>query len=99
MFSPLAFTKTYAMAAAAGLSVTLVPVLMGYFIRGRIPKESSNPLNVVLIWLYRPLLKGVLWLPRTTIFLALLVLYSVLIPIYGIGGVLEPLKMAVGRSG
>jgi Cu(I)/Ag(I) efflux system membrane protein CusA/SilA len=94
LFSPLAFTKTYAMAAAAGLSVTLVPVLMGYFIRGRIPKESSNPLNRLLIWLYRPLLKLVLILPRSTIFLAFLALYSVLIPVYGIGGLIEPAKWA-----
>ncbi len=92
LFAPLALTKTYAMAAAAGLSVTLVPVLMGYFIRGRIPKESSNPLNVMLIWLYRPFLKGVLWLPRTTILLAFLLLYLTLIPIYGVGGLLEPVK-------
>ena len=49
LFSPLAFTKTYAMAAAAGLSVTLVPVLMGYLIRGRIPQETANPLNRFLI--------------------------------------------------
>ncbi|NNK32958.1 MAG: efflux RND transporter permease subunit, partial [Xanthomonadales bacterium] len=55
LFAPLAFTKTYAMAAAAGLSVTLVPVLMGYFIRGRILAEERNPLNRLLIWLYRPL--------------------------------------------
>jgi Cu(I)/Ag(I) efflux system membrane protein CusA/SilA len=56
MFSPLAFTKTYAMAAAAGLSITLVPVLMGYFIRGKIVPEHRNPLNRLLIWLYRPLI-------------------------------------------
>ena len=56
LFSPLAFTKTYAMAAAAGLAVTLVPVLMGYLIRGRIPAEQRNPLNRLLIALYRPLL-------------------------------------------
>ena len=49
LFSPLAFTKTYAMAAAAGLSVTLVPVLMGYLIRGRIPRETANPLNRFLM--------------------------------------------------
>lgn len=95
LFSPLAFTKTYAMAAAAGLSITLVPVLMGYFIRGRIPREHSNPLNRVLIWLYRPLLKWVLFLPHLTIFLAFLALYTVLIPLYGIGGVLEPAKWAL----
>jgi len=56
LFAPLAFTKTYAMAAAAGLSITLVPVLMGYFIRGRIVPEHKNPLNRFLIWVYRPLI-------------------------------------------
>ena len=56
MFAPLAFTKTYAMAAAAGLSVTLVPVLMGYFIRGRIIPEHRNPANRLLVWVYRPLI-------------------------------------------
>ena len=60
LFAPLAYTKTYAMAAAAGLAVTLVPVLMGYLIRGRIPSETANPLNRVLIALYRPVLNGVL---------------------------------------
>jgi Cu(I)/Ag(I) efflux system membrane protein CusA/SilA len=57
LFSPLAFTKTYAMAAAAGLSVTLVPVLMGYLVRGRIPREASNPLNRFLTAIYRPALE------------------------------------------
>ncbi len=70
LFAPLAYTKTYAMAAAAGLAVTLVPVLMGYLIRGRIPNETKNPLNRFLIWLYRPLLRAVLRLPRTTIVLS-----------------------------
>jgi Cu(I)/Ag(I) efflux system membrane protein CusA/SilA len=56
LFAPLAYTKTYAMAAAAGLSITLVPVLMGYFIRGRIVPEHRNPVNRLLIWLYRPLI-------------------------------------------
>jgi Cu(I)/Ag(I) efflux system membrane protein CusA/SilA len=56
MFAPLAFTKTYAMAAAAGLSITLVPVLMGYFIRGRILPEQRNPVSRALIWSYRPLI-------------------------------------------
>ncbi|MFC1689162.1 efflux RND transporter permease subunit [Pseudomonadota bacterium] len=56
LFAPLAFTKTYAMAAAAGLSITLVPVLMGYFIRGRIIPEHKNPLNRFLVWVYRPLI-------------------------------------------
>jgi len=56
LFAPLAYTKTYAMAAAAGLSITLVPVLMGYFIRGKIVPEHKNPLNRLLIWTYRPLI-------------------------------------------
>jgi len=100
LFAPLAYTKTYAMAAAAGLAVTLVPVLMGYFIRGRIPKEETNPLNWVLIRIYRPLLRGVLAAPWVTILLSGLILGSLLIPIYGIGGCLQPLKwpfQAVGR--
>ena len=67
LFSPLAFTKTYAMAAAAGLSVTLVPVLMGYFIRGRIRAERQNPLNRWLIDAYRPLLDSVLAHPRAVL--------------------------------
>jgi Cu(I)/Ag(I) efflux system membrane protein CusA/SilA len=56
LFAPLAFTKTYSMAAAAGLSITLVPVLMGYFIRGKIIAEHKNPINRFLVWLYRPLI-------------------------------------------
>jgi len=67
LFSPLAFTKTYAMAAAAGLSVTLIPVLMGYLIRGRIPHEQANPLNRLLIAVYRPLLDAVLRAPKVTL--------------------------------
>ena len=92
LFTPLAYTKTYAMAAAAGLAVTLVPVLMGYFIRGRIPHEEANPLNRLLIWIYRPLLTAVLALPRFTLIAALLVILSMTIPVFGIGGLLEPLK-------
>jgi Cu(I)/Ag(I) efflux system membrane protein CusA/SilA len=92
LFSPLAFTKTYAMAAAAGLSVTLVPVLMGYFIRGRIPAEDKNPLNVFLIWLYRPALTAVMRLPKLTLVLALLAIFSLVIPISGVSGFLAPLK-------
>ena len=64
LFSPLAYTKTYAMAAAAGLAVTLVPVLMGYLIRGRIPDERSNPVNRGLIAFYQPLLGRVLGAPK-----------------------------------
>ena len=64
MFAPLAFTKTYSMAAAALLSITLVPVLMGYFIRGKITPEHKNPLNRLMIWLYRPLINAVTQRPR-----------------------------------
>ena len=92
LFAPLAFTKTYAMAAAAGLSVTLVPVLMGYLIRGRIPRESANPLSRFLIWVYRPLLRVVLAAPRATLAVALLAVLSLLLPVYGIAGVLEPVR-------
>ena len=71
MFAPLAFTKTYAMAAAAGLSVTLVPVLMGYFIRGRIVSEHRNPLNRMLVWVYRPLIGQITRHPWRVILLSL----------------------------
>jgi Cu(I)/Ag(I) efflux system membrane protein CusA/SilA len=60
LFKPLAFTKTYSMAAAALLSVTLAPVLMGYFIRGKLPREEKNPLNRFLIWVYHPVIDFVI---------------------------------------
>ncbi|MBJ6889174.1 efflux RND transporter permease subunit, partial [Vibrio cholerae] len=66
LFGPLAYTKTYAMAAAAGLSVTLIAVLMGYWIRGRIPDEHRNPITRGLIALYRPSLEAVLRWPKAT---------------------------------
>ncbi|KHD08017.1 cation transporter [Candidatus Thiomargarita nelsonii] len=84
LFAPLAFTKTYAMAAAAGLAVTIVPVLMGYFIRGWIPSEKTNPITWLLIFIYKPLLRLVLFFPRTTVFLAFLVMLTVYIPLFGI---------------
>src|SRR5688500_11027001 len=90
LFSPLAYTKTYAMAAAAGLSVTLVPVLMGYFIRGRIPAERSNPLNRFLIAAYRPLLAGVLRWPKMTIAVAAIVLVVSMLPLTRLGGEFLP---------
>lgn len=95
LFSPLAFTKTYAMAAAAGLSVTLVPVLMGYFIRGRIPHENNNPLSAWLIKTYRPLLLNVLSQPRKTLIMTFIVMLSIVLPIGGISGLLSPLKWPV----
>jgi Cu(I)/Ag(I) efflux system membrane protein CusA/SilA len=90
LFSPLAYTKTYAMAAAAGLAVTLIPVLMGYLIRGRIPEEKKNPLNRALIALYRPLLEGVLAFPKTTLLIALLILLATVYPATHIGGEFMP---------
>ena len=90
LFSPLAFTKTYAMAAAAGLSVTLIPVLMGYLIRGRIPDERRNPLIRALIALYHPLLDAVLRWPRTTLVAAVLALAATAWPMLNVGGEFMP---------
>jgi Cu(I)/Ag(I) efflux system membrane protein CusA/SilA len=90
LFSPLAFTKTYAMAAAAGLSITLIPVLMGYLIRGRIPSEQSNPLNRFLIAIYRPLLNAVLRRPKLTLALAAVLLMLSLWPLQHVGGEFMP---------
>jgi Cu(I)/Ag(I) efflux system membrane protein CusA/SilA len=90
LFGPLAFTKTYAMAAAAGLSVTLVPVLMGYWIRGRIPSEQQNPLNRWLIRIYQPGLDAVLRRPKITLLVALLVFISALWPMSRLGGEFLP---------
>jgi copper/silver efflux system protein len=90
LFSPLAFTKTYAMAAAAGLAVTLVPVLMGYLIRGRIPQERSNPINRGLMRLYRPLLSRVLAHPKLVLGVALLLLLATVYPVTHIGGEFLP---------
>ncbi|KPA98630.1 efflux RND transporter permease subunit [Pseudomonas asplenii] len=90
LFAPLAFTKTYAMAAAAGLAVTLVPVLMGYWIRGPLPAEQRNPLNRGLIRLYRPALAVVLRRPLMTLLGALLILLSSLWPLTHLGGEFLP---------
>ncbi|MBK5417347.1 efflux RND transporter permease subunit [Pseudomonas sp. TH31] len=90
LFGPLAFTKTYAMAAAAGLAVTLVPVLMGYWIRGRIPDEQQNPLNRWLIRVYQPALDAVLRWPKVTLLVALLVFVSALWPMSRLGGEFLP---------
>jgi Cu(I)/Ag(I) efflux system membrane protein CusA/SilA len=90
LFSPLAYTKTYAMAASAGLAVTLVPVLMGYFIRGKIPPEEKNPLNRWLVRAYRPLLERVLKRPRTTIAVGVVLLALTAVPILRLGGEFMP---------
>ena len=90
LFSPLAFTKTYAMAAAAGLSVTLVPVLMGYLIRGRIPHEAANPVNRFLMATYRPALEAVLRFPKATLTIAAVLLALTAIPVLRLGGEFMP---------
>lgn len=90
LFSPLAFTKTYSMAAAAGLSITLVPVLMGYMIRGKIPPEQANPLIRWLIRGYQPLLARVLSHPKITLAIAALLLVASAWPIMRIGGEFMP---------
>ncbi|OUL90196.1 efflux RND transporter permease subunit [Paraburkholderia hospita] len=90
LVSPLAYTKTYTIAAAAGLSVTLVPVLMGYLIRGRIPHENVNPINRVLIRLYRPLLEATLRHPWLAIGVAVAALAATVIPVSRLGGEFLP---------
>jgi Cu(I)/Ag(I) efflux system membrane protein CusA/SilA len=90
LFGPLAFTKTYAMAAAAGLSVTLIPVLMGFLVRGKIPGEQRNPINRFLIRAYRPLLARVLRAPRTTLAIALVLLLVSAWPLSRIGSEFLP---------
>ena len=90
LFAPLAYTKTYAMAAAAGLAVTLIPVLMGYLIRGRIPDERKNPLNRALIAAYRPVLERVLQFPKTTLVVAVLIAAATLWPASRLGGEFMP---------
>ena len=74
LFKPLAYTKTFAMGGAAFLAITLIPILMVYFIRGKIPKEDRNPLSRFTMALYRPVLHLVTRFPKTVIFLALLIL-------------------------
>jgi Cu(I)/Ag(I) efflux system membrane protein CusA/SilA len=90
LFGPLAFTKTFSMAAAAILSITLVPVLMVLFVRGRIVPERKNPLNRALIWIYRPLIKGVLKAKMLTIILALAVLGVTIWPARQLGSEFMP---------
>jgi Cu(I)/Ag(I) efflux system membrane protein CusA/SilA len=90
LFAPLAFTKTYAMAGAAILSVTLVPVLMGWLIRGRIPAESSNVLNRWLTAIYKPALAWVMRRPRTTLLIAALAFATTAWPLTHLGGEFMP---------
>jgi len=90
LFSPLAYTKTFAMAGAAILSLTLVPVLMLLFIRGKIMPEAKNPVNRFLIWLYRPIIRGVMRWKKVTIAAAILVLAVSAIPASRLGSEFMP---------
>ncbi|MCG8382430.1 MAG: efflux RND transporter permease subunit [Gammaproteobacteria bacterium] len=90
MFSPLAFTKTYAMAASAALAVTLVPVLMGYFIRGKVLPEHKNPLNRWLMAIYKPALQTVLNYPKSTVMAALVLTVASIWPLSQIGSEFIP---------
>jgi len=90
LFGPLAYTKTYAMAAAAALTVTLVPVLMGYFVRGRIRREQDNPINRWMAAGYMPLLKTALRFPISVLLGAVLLLGSILVPLQHIGSEFMP---------
>ena len=94
MFSPLAFTKTYAMAASAGLAITLVPVLMGYFIRGKVLPEHKNPVNRAVIGMYRPLLNLSMRFPKTIIVIAIALMASAYYPIQKNG---QRVHSATGR--
>jgi len=90
LFAPLAFTKTYAMAAAAGLSITLIPVLMGYLVRGKLPSERDNPVNRALIALYRPMLAVVLRRPRTALLVGAAVVLLSAVPLLRLGSEFMP---------
>ncbi len=90
MFTPLAYTKTFAMAASAALAITLIPVLMGYFVRGKIISEKRNPINHFLVRCYQPLLSTVLNYPKITLSIVVVVLASGLWPMYKIGSEFMP---------
>ncbi|MER2492789.1 efflux RND transporter permease subunit [Catenovulum sediminis] len=90
MFSPLAYTKTYAMAAAAGLAITVIPVMMGYFIRGNVISEKKNPLNRLFIGLYVPVLRQVMRFPKITIIVAMIVTVIGFWPVDKIGSEFIP---------
>jgi len=90
LFAPLAFTKTFAMAAAAGLSITLVPVLMGYFIRGKIKPEHENPVNVFLVKVYRPFIHYVLDKPKAALGISFVIVLIGLWPLSQIGSEFMP---------
>jgi len=90
MFKPLAYTKTYAMAAGALLSVTIVPVLLGWFVRGKIPEEHKNPINRFLIWAYNPMVDFVIKWRKMVLLVALLITVSIVVPIQKMGSEFMP---------
>ncbi|MBF0382900.1 MAG: efflux RND transporter permease subunit [Magnetococcales bacterium] len=90
LFAPLAFTKTYSMAGAAALSITLVPVLMGYFIKGNIMPEHRNPINRVLMWLYRPFIAAVVKAPVSVLILSVILVGVGFMPLKHIGSEFLP---------
>ena len=90
LFGPLAFTKTYSMAGAAMLAIIVIPILMGFWIRGKIPAENSNPLNRLLINAYHPLLIRVLHWPKATLLVAALFIFTVIWPLSQVGGEFLP---------
>ena len=90
LFSPLAFTKTFAMGASAVLAITIIPVLMFYFVRGKVITEAKNPLSRFFIWIYRPIIRGVLRFPKTTVILALAVLVATWFPFSQLGSEFMP---------
>lgn len=90
LFAPLAYTKTYAMAAAAGLSITLVPVLMGYLIRGKVRPEQKNPLNRVLLATYRPIIQAILKAPKLVLTVALMIVLIGFWPMFHLGAEFMP---------
>ncbi|MBV8042803.1 CusA/CzcA family heavy metal efflux RND transporter [Pluralibacter sp.] len=90
LFGPLAFTKTYSMAGAAVLAIVVIPILMGFWIRGKIPAETRNPLNRFLIKIYRPLLLKVLQWPKLTLLVAALSIFTVIWPLDKVGGEFLP---------
>ncbi len=90
LFKPLAYTKTFAMAAASLLSVTLVPILMGLFIRGRIIPEEKNPITRLLFWIYRPVINLILRFKRTTVLLAIIALLTTIYPLKRLGSEFMP---------
>lgn len=90
MFTPLALTKTLSMAVAAGLAITLVPVLLGYFVRGKLPDERKNPLNRFLIWVYQPILKHFLNWKTSVIFVFIALLITMVYPWQKMGSEFMP---------